>query len=52
MDFICKDCGVTFTSAAEYSDHFERAEGGIEIIGCKAKVSEKVSEKEAECAGT
>lgn len=41
--FVCKDCGVEFETAANYSDHFKRE--GIRIIGCNTKPLAEVLEE-------
>ena len=33
--YACRDCDWTFDTAAEFSEHFERAGDSIFIIGCK-----------------
>jgi len=38
--FECSECGGKFATGVEFSDHFERVEGGHAIIGC-AKKSKK-----------
>lgn len=34
---VCKDCERTFSSAQEFSDHFERLPRSNMIVGCKKK---------------
>lgn len=46
--FICKDCGMAFHDAADYTDHFVRLEGKngeptLTIVGCSAPKALKVA---------
>lgn len=46
-EFACTDCDQSFETGKEFSDHFKRGPGGVEIVGCKSRSEMKAETKAA-----
>jgi len=46
-NFACTDCDQSFETGKEFSDHFKRGAGGVEIVGCKTRAEMKAEAKAA-----